>query len=343
VFQARYIHYLSTRAQLLASKARRDKLKSSTSKIDRGIYNFDIVQPSDKKSCNPMAQESRSRGLADALLHDDTRPGYAGPGMVSLGSEGTLTLAREFPRMILCLKIFYVYEVDPIWNIPLRAVTDLKNWLNRQFLASQEIIPMPKMSPRAMTTLNQIWEILAEFDANAEHISAITRATPTDLASRIPIVEASVVPQTRPTQAAANTLDVEMVARDCPVGSSNHIAYVEPQNQLSPAGRIEYHNPFTERANPSLQCKNRAQQAEIVRLTKSISKYSSRVRAANDNIRSLRNELRDLQNHNTALQDKYDGAKKRVKMLVDDRAGTTVSHTFSQHEGLSLVRLLRSF
>jgi hypothetical protein len=277
-----------------------------------------------------MAQESRSRDLADALLHDDTRPGYAGPGMLSLDSEGTLTLAREFPGMILCLKIFYVYEVDPIWNIPLRAVADLKNWLNRQFLASQAITPMPKISPRAMTTLNQIWEVLAEFDANAEHISAITRATPTDLASRIPIVEASVIPQTLPTHAAANTLDVEMVARDCPVGSSNHIAYVEPLNQLPPVGRIEHHNPFTERANPSLQYKSRAQQAEIVRLTKSISKYGSRVRGANDNIRSLRNELRDLQNHNTALQDKYDGAKKRVKMLVDDRAGTTVSHTFSQ-------------
>jgi hypothetical protein len=290
-----------------------------------------------------MAQESRSRALADALLHDDTRPGYAGPGMVSLDSEGTLTLAREFPGMILCLKIFYVYQVDPIWNIPLRAVADLKNWLNRQFLASQDLTPMPKMSPRAMTTLSQIWELLAEFDADAGHISAIIRVTPTDLASRIPIVEASVISQTRPVQAAANNLDVDMVARDCQVGGSNHEAYVEAQNQLPPAGRIEYHIPFTESADASLQCKNQAQQAEIARLTKSISKYGSRVRGANDNIRALRNELRDLQNHNTALQDKYDGAKKRVKMLIDDRAKTTVSHMRSpSYAGLGLVQPVKA-
>ncbi len=259
------------------------------------------------------------------MLHNNPRPGYAGPGLVSLDGEGILTLAREVPEAVLCLKIFYVYEVNPQWNIPLRIVADLKLWLNRQFLASQDITPMPKLNTRAITTLDSIWELLAEFDASMQHQSAFVRATPVDLASRMPIVEASVIPRVWPTQMGPTNAEVGMVAQEW-LGTSTHNAYNEDQEKLVAAGLTNCHNAIPATADTLLQYKNQAQEAEIERLTSSINQYSGRVRSANGAIRSLRNELRDSRNHSNELQDKYNKAKLRADRLLGSRAGAEVSH-----------------
>lgn len=276
----------------------------------------------------------RPTHLADALLYDDPRPGYAGPGIVSLDLGGTLTLARELPRMVLCLKIYYVYEVNPLWNVPLRAVADLKAWLDRQFLASQDITPMPKLNPRAITTLDQIWEFLAQFDANIQHKSTFVRATPTDLGFRTAIVEASVIPQTRLTPLMTSPEGAQNFLTD----SSRHIAYLGDQKELALAGLGNCRKLLPQNADMSLLCENQAQQAEIARLTDSITKYGGRMRSANDNIRALRNEVRDAQDQISELQDKYKRAKKRADGLDDNRARAEVSHCLSP-KGRNLVAL----
>lgn len=269
----------------------------------------------------PQSEAHQSTDLADALLHNDPRPGYAGPGIVWLDNEGTLGLAREFPGMCLCLKISYVDEVDPIWNIPLRVVSNLKGWLNRQFLAAQGITPMPKLNRRAITTLAQIWELLAQFDADVQHKSAFIRGTPIDLAFKKPIVEASVIFQTRPTQVTTTSPEVDMITNDVLANGSEHVAYVEGQKGIAPEHLPSRHHVFSKSMEMSLQCKIQAQQAEIARLMSSITCYSSRIRTANREIRSLKNELRDSQNLNRELQQQYNMAKRGANWIALSKPG----------------------
>jgi hypothetical protein len=259
--------------------------------------------------------------MADALLYNDPCPGYAGPGMVSLDCGGTLTLARELPRMVLCLKIYYVYEVNPIWNIPLRAVADLKTWLDRQFLASHEITPMPKLNPRAITTLGHIWEFLAQFDANIQQKSTIVRATPSDLGNRTAIVEASVIPQYCPTQAMKSP----GISRRRLTDSSKTISCLGDQNEYRSAGVGDRSQLRSQNVDMSLLCENQAQQAEIARLKSSIMSYGGRLRSANDDLRALRNEVRDSRNQNSELQDRYTKAKKEADGLFYGSARDEVS------------------
>lgn len=278
------------------------------------------------RPCVPQSEAHQSTDLADALLHNDPRPGYAGPGIVWLDNEGTLGLAREFPGMCLCLKISYVDEVDPIWNIPLRVVSNLKGWLNRQFLAAQGITPMPKLNRRAITTLAQIWELLAQFDADVQHKSAFIRGTPIDLAFKKPIVEASVIFQTRPTQVTTTSPEVDMITNDVLANGSEHVAYVEGQKGIAPEHLPSRHHVFSKSMEMSLQCKIQAQQAEIARLMSSITCYSSRIRTANREIRSLKNELRDSQNLNRELQQQYNMAKRGANWIALSKPGAEVSH-----------------
>jgi hypothetical protein len=294
--RARCTLYSTIRARISASEARRQGSKAAVSEENRTTY------------------------LADALLHDDLRPGYAGPGMVSLDCEGTLTLARELPRMVLCLKIYYVYKVNPLWTIPLRSVTDLKSWLDRQFLASQEITPMPKLNHRATTTPIHIWELLAQFDANIQNKSIFVRATPSDLGDRLAIVEASVITQTRLKQA----MDGPQGTRQRLTDDSKTFSYLRNQNGHA-ADDGGDGNLCSQKADMSLLCENQAQQAEITRLNRSIMGYGTRMRAANVNIRTLKNELRDSLTQNSELQDRYNKVKQEAEGLFLKNAGDKVS------------------
>ena len=260
-------------------------------------------------------------------MHNDPRPGYAGPSIVSIDSEGALSIARELPGIILCLKLSHVYEVDPLWNISPRPVVDLKAWLQRQFLASQGITPTPKLNPRAITTLDQIWELLAQVDANSHQKSLFFRATPIEPGSRTPVVEASVISQTHSTRAATTGAEV---SHECSRGEAKRSVEPEDQNELAPAVLSNCNELLPPDVDVSLQWKNQAQQAEIARLTKSINQYGTRIRAANDDIRSLRNELRDSQNEKSELQVKYDRAKRTAGRLVHSGAKTEVSHVRSR-------------
>lgn len=272
-------------------------------------------------SSPPSAPESHPT-LADTLLHEDPRPGYVGVGKVSIDSEGSLTLARELPEMILCLKIFYVHQVNPLWAIPSKTVADLKGWLNRQFLASQQITPMPKINPKATTTLDQVWEILAEFDANKSQRSAIILATPIELASRILMVEASVISRTPSTQMNKDRPEFDPLAQQNWTESSRN------RDQAATAGSLAVHDTIPPNTNTSLQYDNQALRAEIARLTKSVSASSANLRLANNSVRLLRNNLRDSQNRNSDLLDKYDRVKKRIQSLTNE-ARTEVSHVLS--------------
>jgi len=295
--QSRCTRYSTMQARSSASKARR------------------------QSSSAAISGKNRPTHLADALLYDDINPGYAGPGMVLLDCEGTLTLARELPRMVLCLKIYYVYEVNPLWNIPLRTVADLKSWLDRQFLASQEITPMPKLNQRAITTLSHIWELVAQFDANMQDKSVFVRATPSDLEDRTAIVEASVIAQARPAQAMKSP---EVIRQQLSDGSKT-VSCLGDQNDHTAADVDDGGELCSQTADMSLLCENQAQQAEITRLKCSIKSYGGRLRAANDNIRALRNELRDSRNQNSELQDRHNKAKQEAGGLSPKNAGDEVS------------------
>jgi hypothetical protein len=285
-----------------------------------GRNSFNQVQPSAESSCPLLPADSQPTHLADALLHDDPRPGYAGPGLVWLDDEGTLSLARELPGMVLCLKIFYVYQVDPLWNIPLQVVADLKVWLNRQFLASQGITPMPKLSSRAITTSDQVWKLLAQFDANTLHKSAFIRATPVDSAPQIPIVAASVKSQIHPTRTALASPDFGMVAQAFLAKAPTKLSYLDGQSTQTQADLAKCRNSHPLNVDMSLQRQNQAQHAEIARLTNSIKEYGSRIRSAYRDIRQLRNELRDSQNQNRELREKY--ALSKQKAIRVDQSGT---------------------
>lgn len=334
-FRARYTRYTSIQTRNAASKARRDRLNST--KASKGTANSPRNNRSDKEqspartSSLTAYMRSQTTHMADALLHNDARPGYAGPATVSLDSEGILHLARKLPGMVFCLKIYYVNEVNPIWNIALRAVNDLKVWLDRQFLAPQQITRMPKLNPRAVTTLDQVWELLAEFDATAKHKSAFIRATPIALASKIPIVEASVIFPIQPAQTAVAIPQVGMIAGSSMPDTSNHLAPPKSHDKQGPAGPSTYHNVFPQSGEMSLHHKNQVQRAEIVRLKTSVYKYSTRIRGANGEIRSLRNDLRDAQNRNSDLQDKYDRAKTMVDRTAGTEATAEVSHIILPH------------
>jgi hypothetical protein len=268
-----------------------------------------------------LTKRNRPAHLANAMLYHDHNPGYAGPGMVSLDCEGTLTLSRDIPQMVLSLKIYYVYEVNPLWNIPLRTVTDLKSWLDRQFLASREITPIPKLNQRAITTLSSIWELLTQFQTNIYNRSVLVRATPTDLEDRIAIVEASVIAEPPPTPA----MKTPEAARQRLIDSSQHVSYLGYQIKRTVADVGNEGKLYPQKADMSLLCENQAQQAEITRLTCSTKRYGRRMRVANNNIRTLRNELRDSRNQNSELQDRLDKAEHEAGGLFPNYARDEVS------------------
>ena len=347
-FRARYAVYSTTQKRLLAAKARRRRSSSarlpdgSTKSISKAESSYNAsnrVQMSAGSPCAPLPSTTdQPADLADALLHNDPRPGYAGPGIVWLDSEGTLGLAREFPGMSFCLKIYYVCEVDPLWNIPMKVVTKLKGWLHRQFLAAQGITPTRKLNPRAVTTQAQVWELLAQFDANVQHKATFIRGTPIELASKKPIVEASVSFHTRPAQLATAGQEVGMIAQDILADDPKRVAGVEGQKRISSERHSSCHSVSSESMEASLQRTIQAQQAEIARLMSSIAGYSSQIRSANCDIRSLRTELRDSQNLNDELQHKCYMAKKEAGGMAYKTTGVEVSHLrFNPPTGLLLL------
>jgi hypothetical protein len=264
--------------------------------------------------------------LADALLHDDPRPGYASPGIAMLDDEGTLTLTRALPRVVLCLKVSYVEKVDQVLNIPSRAVSNLRAWLNRQILASQGINEMPKSNTRAMTTLDQIWEILAQFEADKKNKSVIIRATPLDVGFKTPIVEASVFPTTASSIATGPNQQSDMDAPTCLTKGHNNFLDRENQQECTLASVASGYDIPPRAADIASQFEVQALQAEITRLKQSVNDYAGRVQRANNSIRKLRNELRDSNDITKELRDKCIRTEKKLDIFVGSGAVNKVSH-----------------
>lgn len=72
------------------------------------------------------------RDLVAAFLHDNPLHGYSSHSLVWQDDHNVLNIARALADMFICLKIWYVKEVDQAWNISVLPVKHLKAWVKRQ-------------------------------------------------------------------------------------------------------------------------------------------------------------------------------------------------------------------
>jgi hypothetical protein len=327
-YNARFAHYYSVRASIASFEKQRENLShAESSRVSPGSAvedrpnsnSADKVPLSTRSSSAPGPQSLAPTQLVDAFLYGDCRPGSARPGMARVDVRGTLTLQREIPGLVLYLNVAFVDEVNPTWNIPLTVMADLGAWLNREFAASQNTRGIPKFIARAITTIDQIWEVLARFDTTAAEKASLIRATPVELVTRMPIIEASVIFLNPPTEAAPARPGLAAVPQGYTANTTYQIARSTDNNVLTNDSIANDHNRVPQPDDKSLQNKNEAQQAEITALERSVKRYSTRIRAANKQIRELQTKLRDSEDRVGQLQNKHNAATKKGEFLGGSR------------------------
>ena len=177
--------------------------------------------------------------------------------------------------------------------------------------------------------MDQAWELFARFETTEKDKSVIIQRTPVDLGSRLPLVEASVIPFIPRTLTPLTNAVTTIVPTGASGEPTNHMADSKDHTAPTHGAIASCCNALSPPADRSLQFKSEAQQAEIARLTKSGKQYATRLRNANGEIRDLRNKLRDSESQREELQEKHDVAMKKINTLVGRNVVSAVTLTSS--------------